>query len=77
MIPFGRNQGVLTEPENSDQVATPATKHKDVAGERTLREGSLDPGAEPVHAAPHIGVPGGDPDVSAGAWGYHDARQSD
>src|SRR6516162_10946825 len=48
-------------PEDLDQITAPTAKHKQIAGMGIALQPLLDLQSQPVHAAPHVGVPSGDP----------------
>src|SRR5215472_85239 len=48
-------------PEDLDQVATSATKYKQITGMWVALQSFLHLQSQPVHAAPHVSVPRGDP----------------
>src|SRR6516164_2632450 len=61
-------------PEDLDQIAPPAAKHKQIAGMRIALQPLLDLQGQPVHPAPHIGVPGRDPHPHTGGNRDHRTR---
>jgi hypothetical protein len=48
-------------PEDLDQIAAPAAEHKQIASMGIALQPLLNLQSQPIHAAPHVGVPSGDP----------------
>ena len=71
-----QTKAVALEPDDLDQIAASAAEDKDAAGEWALCESALDQNTEPVHAATHFGVAGGDPEAGAEAWSHYGASQA-
>ena len=61
-------------PENLDQIAAPPAEYEQIAGMRVALQSLLDLQGHPVHPAPHIGVPGGDPHPHTGRNRDHRTR---
>ena len=63
-------------PEDLSQITAATAKDIEIANMGIALQLLLNLQRKTMHAAPHIGVAGGDPDVSAGARRHHCARHS-
>src|SRR5215469_13107597 len=61
-------------PEDLDQIAASAAKYKQITGMWVALQSFLHLQSQPVHAAPHVGVPSGDPHPHTRA--HRDHRRS-
>src|ERR1019366_10143277 len=58
-------------PKDLQQVATFATENVKIAGVRIAAKSLLNLQRQPIHAAPHIGHTGGQPDTNPRRWRNH------
>src|SRR6266545_2143050 len=64
--PFGVQRHAETiMPDDLDQIAAPASKHKEIARMGIAPQRFLDLQSQAVHAAPHVGSPDRQPDAHA------------
>src|SRR6516164_9390006 len=61
-------------PENLDQIASPPAEYEQIAGMRVALQSLLDLQSQPIHPAPHIGMPGRDPNPHTGGNRNHRTR---
>jgi len=71
-----KTKSVAVEPQQLHDVATPATKNKDMTGERLLLEHCLHLRTQAVETSPQIGHAGGDPNPRSSAEFDHLRRLS-